>query len=129
MRSPRITTCLLAVVSAVAVFACAPGSAEAQKYASIKKTYKVQVEYWFFDTDYYYWSTVFESDDQADAEFVFLLLQSAKDDGQLNAYAPNSYWRYFAVDVRLVVAYKYPPSAIRAQRFEGPIYRSVRSNN
>ena len=80
-------------------------SASAQSSFSIPRTYKVQVQYWFFDTDYYYWSTKLETEDQAEAQFLYEVLLWAKENGQLNAVAPNSYWRYIAVDVRMVVEY------------------------
>lgn len=81
--------------------------AEAATSGYFLKTYEVQVEYWFFDSDYYYWSTVYSTSDQEDAQFVYNLLLLAKQNGNLNAAAPNEYWRYIAVDVRLIVKYQY----------------------
>lgn len=106
MRIPKTTICLLSVAVAIFAFSSVSRSANAQRYF-IPKTYKVQVEYWFFDTDHYYWSTVFETSDYEDAAFVYDLLVAAKDDGKLNQVVPHSYWRYFAVDVRLITVYNY----------------------
>jgi len=66
------------------------------------------VEYWFFDTDYYYWETVFESDDYGEAEWVYELLLIAKENNQLHAVVPASYWRYIALDVRMITEYHWP---------------------
>jgi hypothetical protein len=112
MRFPRLAACLLAIAAASVVLSTSTRTASAQTYAYFPKTYKVQVEYWFFDTDYYYWSTVFQTSNQADAQFVYSLLLDAKEDGDLNAVAPSSYWRYIAVDVRLVWEYDFQ---VRAQ--------------
>jgi hypothetical protein len=68
----------------------------------------VQVEYWFFDTDAYYWSTYYESSDYDDALSMYLFLKEADELGILNSVAPNSYWRYIAVDVRMITEYNYP---------------------
>ena len=100
-------------------FAYVSKTAEAQFFA-FDITYEVQVEYWFFDTDYSYWNTIFETDDYGDAELLFELLEAARDDNRLNRVVPNSYGRYIAVDVRLVtiVTYRQPPSI--APRLEIP---------
>ncbi len=108
MRLPKNALCLLTIVAASCVFSVAPRTSHAADFTSFSATYKVQVEYWFFDTDYYYWSTVLETDDRSEAEFVYGLLLAAQDNGQLNEMAPNSYWRYFAVDVRMITEYSYP---------------------
>lgn len=105
MRS-TIVTCLLA---SAGFFFASPTQADARDYFEIaQKTYKVEVEYWFFDTDYYYWRTMFETSSESDARFVYDLLVLAKENRQLNEAAPNEYWRYIPVDVRLVVEYHYP---------------------
>lgn len=88
-------------ISAAALF-FTTSSAEAQ---SISPVYKVQVEYWFFDTDYYYWSTKLETTDYQEALDYLETLQDAQDAGMLNSVVPNSYWRYIAVDVRMTVTY------------------------
>lgn len=108
------------ILAIVAALACGIGMAgtpraEAKTYGYYSKTYKVQVEYWFFDTESYHWSTVFESSDQAEAQFVYNALLVAKQNGALNAAAPNSYWRYIAVDVRLVSAWTFHSTASRYQ--------------
>ncbi|QDU40335.1 hypothetical protein Mal4_46910 [Maioricimonas rarisocia] len=64
-------------------------------------TYKVQVEYWFWDSNYSYWSTVLETTDQDEAQLMYDLLLYAKQNGNLNAVVPNLNWKYIAVDVRL----------------------------
>lgn len=108
MRLPKIGSLIVGAAALLLTMSFTSRSAEAQSISIVTKTYKVQVEYWFFDTDYYYWSTVFETDNLQDAQFVYDLLLMAKEDGQLNSAAPNSYWRYFAVDVRMITEYHYP---------------------
>lgn len=105
----RLATAVPCFLAAAALFLSRPASADAQDYFNVvQTTYEVQVEYWFFDTDYYYWRTVFESSDLEEAQFVYQLLLLAKQNHQLNQAAPNEYWRYIAVDVRLVPKYHYP---------------------
>ena len=112
MRQSPLAPCLLAFAAAALAFSATPSSADAQDYFSLAtRTYKVEVQYWFFDTDYYYWSTVLETDDYSEADFVYSLLLMAQEDGQLNQYAPHSYWRYFAVDVRMRTCYNLPQFA------------------
>lgn len=81
------------------------GSARAQDTISVPRTYKVQVQYHFFDTDYYYWSTVLETSNQSEAQMLYDILVWAKENNRLNQFAPHSYWRYLAVDVRMRVEY------------------------
>ena len=104
MTLARTLYCALAV-SAVSFFGSSTTANAQVDYFPITKTYKVEVQYWFFDTDYYYWSTKLETENRAEAEFLYELLLWAKENGQLNAAAPNSYWRYIAVDVRMVTVY------------------------
>ena len=125
MRSLTAALGLLALAFSLS----APAQADAQDYYFAQKTYKVQVEYWFFDTDYYYWRTVFETPNLEDAEFMYELLLLAKQNHQLNQAAPNEYWRYIAVDVRLITVYHYPryqpryPSLIlNDAAISGPIF-------
>ena len=80
-------------------------SASAQTSSSIPTTYKVQVEYWFWDSDYYHWSTVLETNSQTDALFMYDVLAWAHDAGDLNQVAPHNFWKYIAVDVRLVSSF------------------------
>lgn len=75
----------------------------------LEKLYKVQVEYWFFDTTHYHWSTYYETTDPATAIFVYNWLASAKDRGDLPIVAPNAYWRYIPVDVRFTWTYRLKP--------------------
>lgn len=105
MNSRRVFSAAFLLATVFALFSLSPGSATAQESVSITRTYKVQVQYWFFDTDYYYWSTKLETTNQSDAQFLYGLLVWAKENGQLNAVVPNSYWRYIAVDVRMRVEY------------------------
>ena len=95
---------LLALVAVVAIGAVVttPNQADAAPNYKLQCTYEVQVQYWFFDTTGYYWSTVYSSENEQDAQFVYYLLSVAKQNGDLNKVVPNSYWRYIAVDVRLV---------------------------
>ena len=110
MPFPKLARRLLLAAAVTLAFSTLSRTAAAQN-SLVLKTYKVQVQYWFFDTDYYYWSTVFETTDLADAEFVYQLLLAAHENGQLNEVAPNSYWRYMAVDVRMITEYHYPQFA------------------
>ncbi|MCA9177780.1 MAG: hypothetical protein KDB14_25110 [Planctomycetales bacterium] len=89
---------LFAIVVSAAGLLAAPASAEAQ---SIGPRYVVEVEYWFFDTDYYYWSTKLDTTNYNDAVQLYEILQAADEAGVLNQVVPNSYWRYIAVDVRM----------------------------
>lgn len=107
MRSLASIRSLVIAGLALAFSTGAANHSSAQN-AYISATYKVQVEYWFFDTDYYYWSTQFESSNYNDAVYVYNILQAADDAGMLNSVAPNSYWRYIAVDVRMITEYNYP---------------------
>lgn len=75
----------------------------------LERLYKVQVEYWFFDTDHYHWSTYYETTNAGTANFVYAWLLSAKDRGDLPIVAPNAYWRYIPVDVRLISTYRLKP--------------------
>lgn len=113
MRFPKLLPCLLLAAAALAFQGTTAREASAQDAQLTPRTYKVQVEYWFFDTDYYYWSTYFESDNYNDAKLVYDLLMHAKQDGQLNEVAANSYWRYIAVDVRLITVYHLPQLNLR----------------
>ena len=67
-----------------------------------QSTYKIQVEYWFFDTDAYHWSTVFETTDYDDAQMVHKLLQFADDHGSLIQFVPSDNPRYIPVNVRML---------------------------
>ncbi|MEW4528684.1 MAG: hypothetical protein ACF8PG_12415 [Maioricimonas sp. JB045] len=70
-----------------------------------RTVYKVEVEYWFFDTDYSYWSTILETTDRQEAQLMYELLEYAHENGDLNSVVPNSYGRYIAIDVRLRTEY------------------------
>ena len=123
MRLPKTATYLLTIVAVSFAFSAMPTTSQAQDFASFQATYKVQVEYWFFDTDYYYWSTVLETDNRQEAEFVYGLLLAAAEDNELNNVARNFNWRYIAVDVRLTTEYSYP----RYLTVEPLIYSPIRS--
>ena len=121
MRFPKTVATLALLVAGFIVV----GQAEtAQAQTAITKTYKVQVEYWFFDTDYYYWSTVLETDSLGEAQFLYDVLLWAKENNSLNAAAPNSYWRYIAVDVRLITEYHYPRFEHAGQFNLKPVYQA-----
>ena len=103
---------LKSIITFVAALACVAGmsdsrQAEAAPYRYAAITYEVQVEYWFFDTTSYHWSTIYSTNDKEDAEFVYNLLLVAKENGQLNRVAPNDYWRYIAVDVRMITKWQF----------------------
>lgn len=105
-----VRSLFVAGVALALVFGVAGRSQAANTFFTT--TYKVQVQYWFFDTDYYYWSTKFETTNYNDAKFVYDLLKAADDAGQLNSVAPASYWRYIAVDVRMISEVNYPRYAL-----------------
>lgn len=82
--------------------------ADAQYFPGyFKPVYEVQVEYWFFDTTSYHWSTKLKTDDYALANSYYQALLIAKANGQLNSVVPNSYWRYIAVDVRMITRWEF----------------------
>ncbi|MFK7738545.1 MAG: hypothetical protein AB8B50_21145 [Pirellulaceae bacterium] len=81
----------------------------------LEKLYKVQVEYWFFDTDHYHWSTYYETTNPSTAGFVYLWLLDVKDRGDLPVVVPNAYWRYIPVDVRLITTYRLKPQIKASQ--------------
>jgi hypothetical protein len=99
---------LPSLIVAVAAFATDAQTAEADGFSNYHKTYKVEVEYWFFDTDYSFWATIFESSSFAEAELTYELLLLAKENGELNQVVGASYGRYIAVDVRLRTVYHLP---------------------
>ena len=105
MQTKRLMT--IAFFAAIAFCGTSFVAKSADAQYQLQKKYKVQVEYWFFDTDYYYWSTVYETTNQIDANFYYGLLNWAKQQGTLNSVVPNSYWRYIAVDVRLIEVYEW----------------------
>ena len=73
----------------------------------VQPTYQVQVEYWFFDTTSYHWSTVFETTNFEDAWLMYDLLMLAKSQGSLIQFVPSDNPRYIPVDVRLRTVYPY----------------------
>lgn len=104
MSSPTLRkTIAAAVVFAIAIF-CQPSSAQAEIH--FQKVYKVQVEYWFWDSDYSYWGDHFVTTDANAANWVYWSLLIAKANGNLNGAAPNVNWKYIAIDVRKVVTYR-----------------------
>ena len=108
MRFPKSVSFLLVCTVAFVAVSESSQAAHVQDRFLITKSYKVQVEYWFFDTDYFRWSTVLETTSREEAEMVYELLVYAKEQNQLNRFAPSSYWRFIAVDVRMITVYEYP---------------------
>ncbi len=100
----RIIMKRLIAVAAVLAAALTVSTSQEVEAAEVSQncTYEIQVEYWFFDTDYSYWKTMYSTTDQDDAQLMYDLLLIAKQNHQLNSVVPNEYWRYVAVDVRLV---------------------------
>ena len=90
----------LGLLTVAAFFATGQNQSQAQDFY-IPVVYKVEVQYWFFDTDHYHWSTKLETTNRSQASLYYFLLQLAKQQGTLNDVVPNSYWRYIAVDVRM----------------------------
>ena len=114
----------LMTLAVLAAFTAAGGNssqANAAPFGRFVCTYEVQVKYWFFDTDYYHWSTYYSSKKKSAANFVFVVLKGAKNNGTLNAAAPNAYWRYIAVDVRMVKKCKYIKVGITTPVLRRPI--------
>ncbi|TWT94543.1 hypothetical protein [Stieleria varia] len=102
-------TAPLAAIGLFAFFAICfsnQASAKSNTYTTWKKVYKVQVEYWYWDTESYYWGDYYESEDYGAANFVYAVLQNAKNTGILNQAAPHTNWKFIAVDVRLVVQWQ-----------------------
>jgi hypothetical protein len=124
MRLPKNAAYLLAIIAVSLAFSALPRSSHAQEFATIPTTYKVQVEYWYFDSDYSYWSTVLETNNQAEAELMYELLLTTQEDGQLNALVPNFNWRYIAVDVRLSIDSGYARYATLTPMTLQPINRT-----
>lgn len=93
------------------VLVCATTSARQASASNdgLELVYKVQVEYWFFDTTHYHWSTYHETTNVGIANFVYAWLDSAKERGDLPIVAPNAYWRYIPVDVRMITTYRLKP--------------------
>ena len=120
MSFPKAATLLLAFLAASIAFSTAPQKAAARDLFT--KTYQVQVEYWFFDTDYYFWSTVFESSNLNEAMLMYELLLVAQENGQLNEVVGASYGRYIAVDVRMITVYHLP-------EFQQPAYADLQPIN
>lgn len=94
------------ILALVLLAAASPARAESGSIVTWEKVYKVQVEYWFWDSDSYHWEDFYTSTNPSAANFVFAILELAKEDGTLNQAAPSVNWKYFAVDVRLVVAWQ-----------------------
>lgn len=76
------------------------------------KEYQVQVEYWYWDTEYYGWSTVYRSESPQAAGFVYGVSQLALSNGTLNQLWPHSNWKFLAVDVRLISVWKFKPAPV-----------------
>ena len=68
--------------------------------------YKVQIQYHFFDSNYYHWTTVKTTSDYLDAVGTIFWLGVQRERGRFLEAAdqlnPNVYWRYIPVDCRLV---------------------------
>ena len=65
-------------------------------------TYKVQVKYEFWRSGGTYWSTVFETEDQEDAQLMYDLLSIAHENGDI-CDVLNCGFDWIITDVRLVV--------------------------
>ena len=93
--------------------ACSFGAARTAKADPVAgkwvKFYQVQVLYNLFDTHYYRWSTVFESENYIAAQWVYQQSIIADENGNLNDMWPDPYWRYVAVDVRFQSVWKFVP--------------------
>lgn len=95
------------LLPAIIAFAAVPSVSEAQ-YSTpfVIKTYKVQVQYEMWRNGGTYWATEFETDDQEDAQMMFLALETALDNGYICQILDCDF-DYIVRDVRLVVEYKY----------------------
>jgi len=97
---------LLSLIAGAAV--CISWAPQAEAQSSLLASYEVQVKYWFWDYEgVYMWDTVLETQDHSQATFVYNLLLFAKENNQLNDVVPYDYWRWIAVDVRLVTKYRF----------------------
>lgn len=90
----------LIVLGAVA-FAMMFRTDTAQAELRTQTVYKVQVQYWFWDSNYTYWSDYYETTNSNNATWMYLALLIARENGNLNNVAPNVNWKYIAIDVRL----------------------------
>lgn len=100
-----------------------PSKAEATSY---EKVYRVEVEYWYWPPDIYYWSTFLETTNEFDAEFALLALELARDHGYLDSVVPSNNL-HIPVDVRLTVTYKpipqlklTDPAILKKPQYSGP---------
>lgn len=96
---------------------CDVARADSGAIASWEAEYKVQVEYWYWDSESYHWEDFYVSTNYDAANFVFLVLDLARKMGTLNQAAPHVNWKFFAVDVRMIVVYKrvYEPKFVSDQ--------------
>ena len=106
MRFAKTAAVLCVVAASFLAVSATPREANAQTSSLYVTTYKVQVEYWFFDTDYSFWYTVFESNNLQEAQLFYELLLIAKENHQLNEVVPASYGRYIAIDVRMITEHR-----------------------
>ena len=67
--------------------------------------YKVEIQYVFFDTDYYHWRTAVTTSDYLEALGILFWLGVEDERGRFQDAAeqlqPGVYWRYIPVDYRL----------------------------
>lgn len=120
-RNGKLSTIMLGLIL-TAMVSFAPTASASNE--GVERLYKIQVEYWFFDSDFYKWETFFETTDADTAIAVLLLMIDIKDDGNLQHVAPNAYWRYIPVDVRLLTTYRLKPQATVSK--SASRYRSTR---
>lgn len=68
--------------------------------------YKVQIQYHYFDSNYYHWTTVKTTSDYFEAVGIIFWLDVQRERGRFqqaaNQLYPDQYWRYIPVDYRLV---------------------------
>ncbi|MFQ5730657.1 MAG: hypothetical protein ACE5KM_01755 [Planctomycetaceae bacterium] len=95
------------LIPALLAIAAIPGISQAQlSLPFAKKTYCVQVQYEMWRNGSTYWSTVFETENQADAQLMYELLQNAYDDGVICDML-NCGFDWIIRDVRLYTKYEY----------------------
>lgn len=112
------------LIPALLVFAAVPAVSEAQvSIPFVKTTYSVQVKYEFWRNGNFYWSTVFQTEDEDDAELMYDLLLAAFDAGQICEVLDCGF-DWIPRDVRLVVKHEYPEIVRSPYIYQSPFQKS-----
>lgn len=94
--------CAIGLLAIVAFLATSVGNSTEAQEVTLPVIYKVEIQYWYFDTPHYSWRTEMETRNETEARFFYVLALLAKQDGKLHEYFPDEInGRYIPVDVRL----------------------------